>query len=94
MYLLFVLITYVFVEHHLGSLSGIHDPLKMTTICRTMSGLNLQRINKQSTTSLRIFWSFYKRYYKMLGSTIKTTCKYFISAIILKASEIKMDHKL
>jgi hypothetical protein len=32
---------------------------------------NLERINKKSTTSLSICWYFYKRYYKMLGSTIK-----------------------
>jgi hypothetical protein len=32
---------------------------------------NLERINKTSTASLSICWSFCKRYYKMLGSTIK-----------------------
>jgi hypothetical protein len=32
---------------------------------------NFERINKTSTTSLSICWYFCKRYYKILGSTIK-----------------------
>jgi hypothetical protein len=32
---------------------------------------HLERINETATTSLRICWSFCKRYYKMLSSTIK-----------------------
>jgi hypothetical protein len=35
-------------------------------------GVEMERIkNKKSTTSHSICWSSYKRYYKMLGSTIK-----------------------
>jgi hypothetical protein len=48
------------------------NPLRMSTICRNMSGLNLEHSNnKRSTISMSICWSSCKRYYKMLGSTIK-----------------------
>jgi hypothetical protein len=43
---------------------------------------NLERINKTSTTSLNIYWSFCKRYYKMLGSTIKI--KLIVTSLINK----------
>jgi hypothetical protein len=44
----------------------------------TRRGRSLEHINKTSTTSLSICWSFCKRYYKMLRSTIK------INAVCLK----------
>jgi hypothetical protein len=77
-------ITYVFIENYLSSLSGTQDPLRMATICRNMSGQkNIWNI-KISTTSWSICWSFYKRYYTMLGSTIKTinviVCSDFVGA--------------
>jgi hypothetical protein len=61
----------VFLPRHV-TVYGCHPPEDGNHMSKYLGVENLERINKKSSSSFSICWSFYKRYYKMLRSTIKS----------------------